>query len=169
VDLVRLKSGRQLLIRPIRPDDGARLAVAYDRLSPESRYKRFLAPKPHLSSSDVRYLVDIDGASHVALLATSPDDAGHILGVGRYVALPDDPQAAEFAIVVADHVQGEGLGTELLERMADAAVKNGFTRFHAMMLADNEPAHRLLRRLAKHQARSRTIGPVDEFEIDLAA
>ncbi len=39
------------------------------------------------------------------------------------------------------------------------------------MLADNEPAHRLVRRLARRQPRSRNVGPLDEFEfeIDLAA
>lgn len=169
MELVRLKSGREMLIRPIRPDDGARLQVAHERLSPESRYRRFLAAKPHLNSHEVRYLVDIDGSSHVALVATGPDDAGWILGVGRYVRLPDDPEAAEFAIVVADHIQGEGLATQLLERLADAAVRNGFTRFQATVLADNEPAHRLVRRLARHQARSRNVGPLDEYEIELAA
>ena len=83
--------------------------------------------------------------------------------------MPDDPQAAEFAIVVADHIQGEGLATELLERLAGAAVRHGFTRFRATMLADNEPAHRLVQRLAQRQPRSRNVGPLDEFEIDLAA
>jgi acetyltransferase len=169
VDLISLKSGRQVLIRPIRPEDGTRLQVAYDQLSPESRYRRFLAAKPHLSSSEVRYLVNIDGRSHVALVATTPDDAGHILAVGRYVRLPEDPQAAEFAVVVGDDIQGEGLGTELLERLADAAVNHGFTRFHATMLADNEPAHRLVHRLAKRQAQLRKVGHLDEYDIELAA
>jgi RimJ/RimL family protein N-acetyltransferase len=169
MELVRLQSGREVLIRPIRPDDATRLQIAYERLSPESRYRRFLALKPYLTQSEVRYLVDIDGRSHVALIARSPDDAGHILAVGRYVAVPDDPHAAEFAIVVADHIQGEGLGTELLDRLAGAAVRNGFTRFRATMFADNEPAHRLVRRLAQRQPRSRNVGPLDEFEIDLAA
>lgn len=169
MELVRLKNGREVLIRPIRPDDGARLQVAHDRLSPLTRYRRFLASKPRLSPTEVRYLVDIDGSSHVALIATSPDDTGWILAVGRFVRLADEPTAAEFAIVVADHIQGQGLGTELLERLADAAVACGITRFRATMLAENEPAHRLVRRLARRQARTRRGGPVEEIEIDLAA
>ena len=169
MELVRLKSGRQVLIRPIRPEDGARLQVAHDRLSPETKYRRFLAAKPHLSAGEVRYLVNIDGRTHVALVATSQDDSGWILGVGRYVRLPDDPGGAEFAVVVADHIQGEGLGTELLERLADVAVSHGFTRLYATVLADHEPAHRLVHRLAKRQARLRKVGNLDEYEIDLAA
>jgi GNAT superfamily N-acetyltransferase len=169
VELIRLKSGRPIMVRQIRPEDGARLQLAYDRLSPESRYRRFLSAKPHLSAGDVRYLVNTDGRNHVALVATSPDDAGWILGVGRYVRLPEDPEAAEFAVAVADHIQGEGLGTALLDRLAELAVANGFGRFHATMLADNEPAHRMVQRLARHQARLRKVGHLDEFEIDLAA
>lgn len=169
MELIRLKSGREVLIRHIRPEDGECLQLAYDHLSPESRYRRFLAAKPHLSASEVRYLVNADGHTHVALIATRPDDAGSILGVGRYVRLPEDPEAAEFAIVVGDPFQGEGLGTELLERLADVAVAHGVTRFHATMLAENEPAHRLLHRLGKRQARLRRVGHLDEYEIDLAA
>lgn len=169
MERIRLKSGREVLIRPIEPEDGARLQAAYERLSPESRYRRFLAPKPHLSASEVRYLVNTDGRSHVALIATSADDRGLILAVGRYVALPEEPHAAEFAVVVGDPFQGEGLGGELLERLADIAVEHGFTHFHATMLADNEPAHRVVHRLAKRQARLRKVGHLDEYEIELAA
>jgi acetyltransferase len=169
VERIHLKSGREVVIRPIRPEDGPHLQAAFDHLSPESRYRRFLTGKPHLSSSEVRYLVNIDGRTHVALVAVSPHDPNWILGVGRYVTLPEDPGAAEFAVVVGDPFQGEGLGTALLERLADTAVAHGFTRFHATMLADNEPAHRLLQRLDKRQARLRKVGHLDEYEIDLAA
>jgi RimJ/RimL family protein N-acetyltransferase len=169
MELVRLKSGKEVLIRPIRSDDGPRLKLAYDRLSPESRYRRFLVAKPHLSSSEVRYLVEIDGQRHVALVATSPDDAGNILAVGRFVSLPEDPGAAEFAIVVADHLQGQGLATALLERLADEALRRGIRRFRATMLADNEPVHRLIRRLARRQPVTLQRGPIDEVEIELAA
>jgi RimJ/RimL family protein N-acetyltransferase len=169
VEQLSLKSGRDVLIRPIRADDALRLQVAHGRLSPESRYRRFLTAKPQLTPSEVRYLTEVDGSAHFALIATSPDDAGHILAVGRYVQLPDDPHAAEFAIVVADHIQGEGLATELLERLANAGARNGFRRFTATILADNEPAHRLVHRLAKYQSRLRKNGYLDEFEIDMAA
>jgi protein lysine acetyltransferase len=169
VELIRLKSGREVLVRPIRPDDGPRLKTAYDRLSPESRYRRFLVAKPHLSSSEVRYLVDIDGQRHVALAATSPDESGDILAVGRFVSLPEDPGAAEFAIVVADHLQGQGLATELLERLADVALRRGIRRFKATLFADNEPVHRLVRRLARRQPVTHQRGAIDEIEIELAA
>ena len=69
MESIRLHDGTQVLIRRIHADDGPRLQAAHERLSAATKYRRFLAPKPHLSASDVRYLVDVDGASHVALVA----------------------------------------------------------------------------------------------------
>ncbi len=169
MERVTLKSGRQVLIRPIRPDDASRLTNAYDHLSPRSRYQRFLAPKPHLSATDIRYLVEIDGRNHVALIATSTEDPDVILGVGRFVQLPEDPGAAEFAIVVGDPYQGEGLGSLLLDRLADRALELGLERFRATTLTENEPAQRLMRRLAHRQTHRRTVGHLYEFEFQLAA
>src|SRR5437764_9868751 len=113
MDAFRLHDGTIALIRPIQADDGPRLSAAYDRLSPEARYRRFLAPKPHLRPSEVRYLVEIDGDQHFALVATLEDDPERIIAVARFVRLREDPNAAEFAVVVGDAWQGQGLATEL--------------------------------------------------------
>ena len=140
---IRLRTGRDVRIRQIRPSDAHALKLAYARLSPRSKYQRFLAPKPQLSTADTRYLTEVDGEHHYALVATPADEPELIIGVGRYVRLSDDPLTAEFAIVVGDEFQGEGLATELLERLAAAAREGGVERFTATMLADNRPAHRL--------------------------
>jgi hypothetical protein len=50
MDKLRLKCGTEVTIRPIQPGDGPRLRAAYGRLSPLSRYRRFLAAKPYLSA-----------------------------------------------------------------------------------------------------------------------
>lgn len=167
MDLARLRSGRQVAIRPIRPDDGPRLQVAYRRLSERSKYSRFLALKPHLTTSEARYLVGVDGTDHVALVATPPDDHGQILGVARFVRLPDDPAAAELAIVVGDAHQRDGLATVLMERLAAVAEERGIHRFHATMLAANVAAHRLVRSMAGEVVGERREGTVDEIDINL--
>jgi RimJ/RimL family protein N-acetyltransferase len=171
---VRLRSGREVLIRPIRPDDGDRLSAAYDRLSPQSQYRRFFGPKPHLSPREIRYLVEVDGGDHFALVATVPSEAPtaareQIIAVARFVRLPNDPYSAEPAIVVGDRFQGEGLATNLLLRLADAARERGISRFRATVLADNVPACRLVRGLTRAAAREQSLGTVTQTEIDLRA
>jgi RimJ/RimL family protein N-acetyltransferase len=168
MDHVRLHTGREVIIREIRPEDQAGLRAAYDRLSPQSQYRRFLAPKPHLSEAETRYLVQIDGSDHYALVATPAERPDYILGVARFVRLPEDPGAAEMAVVVGDEFQGEGLASAVLERLAEAARARGVARFRATMLAENVPAHRMVRRLARGVARERHIGYTLEIELDLA-
>ena len=167
MDVVRLRSGREVAIRPIRPHDTKALRDAYDHLSPETKYRRFLAPKPHLGPSDIRYLVDIDRADHYALVATPAERSDWILGVARFVRLPEDPQSAELAVVVGDPFQGEGLATELLARLAAPARERGIIRFRATMLAHNVPAHKLVRRFAGPDAHERLLGPTVEVEAPL--
>lgn len=166
MDVVTLQNGRQVVIRPIQADDGPRLKKAYDQLSPQAKYRRFLAVKPQLSEGDVRYLISADGSDHVALVVTPVDRPEWIIAVARFVRLADDTSAAELAIVVGDPFQGDGLGTELLERLAEEALARGILRLKATVLADNVPVHRLLRHGVAHE---RHLGPIDEVEIDLAA
>lgn len=167
--MVTLNSGRQVAIRPIAPGDGPALSAAYDRLSDETKYRRFMAVKPHLSGTDLRYLTNIDGARHVALVATEVDRPNQILAVARFVRLADDPETAEFAIVVGDPYQGDGMGSALMRRLADAAVSCGVKRLLGTMLANNTAAHKLTRRLAGELAHERHFGPVDELEVELAS
>jgi RimJ/RimL family protein N-acetyltransferase len=169
MDTFTLPSGREVAIRSIRPDDGERLKAGYRALSPRSKYQRFLAPKPRLTEMDTRYLVDVDGIDHFALVATTVDDPDWIIGVARFIRLDEDPDMAEFAIVVGDPYQREGLGTALLARLGEEALERGIHRFRATTLAENIPVHKLLRRVADGLAREKHLGTVDEIEVDLAA
>jgi GNAT superfamily N-acetyltransferase len=138
VENVRLKSGLAVDIRALEPTDGPALNAAYERLSDETKYKRFMAAKPHI-------------------------------GVARFVRLPEDPEIAEFAIVIGDPYQGDGLGSALMSRLAQAATGHGVKRLRGTMLAENIGAHKLTRRLAGELAHERRFGSVDELEIELAA
>ncbi len=169
MDSVRLRSGRQVVIRPIRSADGAALAAAHDRLSPQSIYRRYLAPKPHLSLAETRYLVEINGVDHLALVATPAENADEILAVARCVRLADAPEIAEFAIVVGDAYQHEGLGSALMDRLAAAALVQGITHFRATVLAENGPARALVHSLPGDIVAARHEGIVDEFDVRLSA
>lgn len=144
----RLADGRQVLLRPIRGDDKRRLAHAFSRLSPETVRLRFLAPKARLSSAELRYLTEVDGTDHVALLAVMGHDPRQIVGVARYVRWPDRPGDAEVAVVIGDPWHGQGLGRHMGMVLADIARANGVRRFTASLLSDNRAAHRLFSRIS---------------------
>jgi GNAT superfamily N-acetyltransferase len=132
------------LIRPIRPGDKEALRRAHGLLSRETIYRRFLSAKPRLTAADLRYLTEVDGVNHIALIAEYADHPGWIAGVARCVRFADDPETAEFAIVVGDALQRRGLGTKLAEAVAEAARLQGIRRFSATALADNDAARHLI-------------------------
>lgn len=163
--------GRVVVIRPIRPDDVERLRALHGRLSALTRYRRFMTAKPRLSDADAAYLANIDGWDHYALVATfaelEDDNAAPIIAVARFVRTPEDAATAEFAIVVADDWQGEGIGSELMGRLVDAAVTRGVARFEATMLADNVAIQRLSERFAAGPLRRLRRGNTFEVRFDL--
>src|SRR3712207_1907803 len=161
------KDGTRIAFRHIRPDDKGRLSVALGRLSPESRHRRFLMPKPRFSSSELRYLTEIDGFDHVAIVAVDATDPESIIGVGRFVRLREEPDTAEAAIVVGDAFQGQGLGRELGRRMADEALERGVRRFTATLLSDNDASQRLFASISS-RLEARTAHGLRELVMDLA-
>jgi ribosomal protein S18 acetylase RimI-like enzyme len=140
-----------ITIRPIRPEDKDILAAGFALLSDETRRRRFLAPKPRLTAGDLRYLTEIDGCDHAALVAIDHGDpALGTVGVARYVRLADEPTTAEMSIVVGDCYQGRGLGKALADRLIAVARENGIEHFTASVLADNDPAQRLIAHMTQH-------------------
>jgi RimJ/RimL family protein N-acetyltransferase len=164
-----LHDGTRIVLRPIEPGDKARLSVALGRLSQETIRRRFLAAKPRLTAGELRYLTEVDGRNHLALVVLPADDPDSIVAVARCVLLPDTPDTAEFAIVVGDAFQGRGLGTLLARELAAAARRAGIRRFAATMLGDNEPIRRLMHTITAHLEVDRIDHGVREVVVDLAA
>jgi RimJ/RimL family protein N-acetyltransferase len=142
-----LSDGTQVTIRPIAPGDKQELQDGLHRLSARTVQQRFLVPKVRFTSSELRYLTEVDGHDHLALVAESERWPGTIVAVARYVRLAGEPDTAEAAIVVADELHGLGLGTLLADRLAADAAVHGVRRFTAEMLGENRAARRLMERL----------------------
>ena len=159
-----------VVIRPIRPADRALLTDGLARLSPESTRRRFLAPKPRFSARELTYLTEVDGRDHVALVAVYADDPTRLAAVGRFVRSLDDPTSAEAAIVVADELQGQGLGRRMGHALADAARSRGIERFTATLLSDNVAAQRLFASISR-RLETTSAGGIRELvaELELAA
>lgn len=143
--VVALRDGTRVLIRPVVPDDKDRFVDGFARLSPRSRYRRFMSPIDELTPDMLRYFTEVDYVDHfayVALLADEPEQPG--VGAARYVRLPDDPQIAEAAVTIVDDYQGRGLGTLLLDALGAVALENGITKFRGYALEENRPMLDLL-------------------------
>ena len=141
-ELVELRDARRIVVRRIRADDKDEFVRSFERLSPESRYRRFLHPMARLSDEDLVYLTEIDHHDHEALVALDAD-TGAGVGVARFVRA-EDPAVAEVAVTVTDDWQGLGVGTVLLERLVDRARQEGVSRFCALIQADNRRSLELM-------------------------
>jgi RimJ/RimL family protein N-acetyltransferase len=139
--------------------------VLFERLTPESRRRRFLSPKPALTTRELAFLTDVDHLAHEAIAAVDQRD-GSIVGVARYVGVADRPGVADVAVEVVDEIQNLGVGTALVARLVDRARANGITLLTATTLWENRPARALMRRLG---FRARTShGPEIELELELS-
>ena len=143
-----LRDGSPVRVRPVRPDDKARLLAGLAGLSEASRYRRFMGGTPTLDASQLRYLTEVDQVNHLAWGAVDPrDPAEPGVGVARCVRLSGEPAVAEVAVAVVDAWQGRGLGTLLLGVLSRAAADAGIGTFRGYVLAENQPMMKLLREL----------------------
>jgi RimJ/RimL family protein N-acetyltransferase len=165
----QLPDGTQILIRPIEATDKLRLSVALSRLSRETIRARFLAAKPRLTSAELRYLTEVDGHDHIALVATLASDPESIVAVARCVRFSDAPDTAEFAIVVGDPLQGRGLGSLLARELAAAARSAGIRRFSATMAGENVAVRRLIAHFTRTLEHEHVSHGVREVVVELAA
>lgn len=150
---VALPDGRQVIIRPIRPEDAPLLLEAFaTQFGEHSRYLRFLTPKKRLSPSELAYFTDVDHDEHEAFGALDPE-TGAGVGIARFVRERPDATKAEAAVAVADSWQGRGLGGALLDRLAARARETGVESFTASLLASNRAMLALFGRLGKMEVR----------------
>lgn len=138
-----------LRFRLIRPTDAPLIQDAFRRLSPESRYNRFLTAKRRLNGATLRHLTTCDGIDHVAITALRFHGwrgEQEIVGVARFVRL-EDPTQAELAVAVIDACQERGIGGLLVRRLCQAARERGIARFHAYTMPENSRMIRLAQRI----------------------
>lgn len=130
---VVLRDGSTLHVRPVRPEDEARLGELHDRLSRESLYFRFFSI-PKVNPAEVARLLNADQERRFVLVGES---GGHISAVASYDRDDRAPDRAEVAFTIADALQGRGVGTRMLEMLADVARDHRIRTFEAYVLAEN--------------------------------
>ena len=132
----QIRSGCDVEIRALRPDDKDDMLAAVGRTGTQSLQRRFFVVKRGFSENEIAFFMNIDFANHVALVALA-DEGGRkvIIGGGRYIIT--EPGQAEIAFVVIDDYQGQGIGTLLMRHLAVIARKAGLKALIADVLPEN--------------------------------
>jgi len=158
-----LDDGTAAWIWPLQSEDREALSEGYEHLSAITRYHRFLASVPHLSSTLLDHLVDdVDGIDHVALalVVIDVDHVGEPVGVARMIRYEQQPTAADVAVTVLDEWQGRGVATALLHELIRQRPV-GVTRVVTTVAADNGPSLAMLRRLGETTVTTAGINRLD--------
>ncbi|SCL31002.1 Acyl-CoA synthetase (NDP forming) [Micromonospora nigra] len=131
---VLLSDGTTVQLRPIDPSDGPGVVAMHSRFSERTRYLRYFSPYPRIPERDLHRFVNVDHRDREALVVLAGEQ---IVAVGRYERLGPAAPDAEVAFVVEDAYQGRGIGSVLLEHLADAARRHGIVNFVAEVLPAN--------------------------------
>ena len=161
-----LGDGRVLAFGPVTPASKGVIQDAVGRMSPQTSRHRFFTVRHALSERELQSLTDVDGRDRFAIGASVRNADGGVEGVGvaRFARSAAEPNAAEFAIVVVDAYQGQGIGKRLLHALARAALARGIDRLRGTVLNDNDAMIGLLRRHAPGLVRF-DVG--DELEVEV--
>lgn len=139
-ELVTLPNGRELLIRPIRPEDEAPLQATFTLLQPEEIRQRFLYSMKELNPAMAARLVRPNAKTEFALVAAEPLPPGEAL-IGAVARISIDPASndAEYAILVSHYIAGMGLGRLLMRKIVRWARNRKLRRVYGEVLGSNLP------------------------------
>jgi acetyltransferase len=144
----RMRDGREIVVRPIRPEDEPAHHALIARMTPDDLRARFFSYVRELRHAQMARLTQVDYDREMAFIATAPGPEGvpETLGVVRTVTDPDN-QSAEFAILVRSDLKGQGLGRLLMTRIIEYCRSRGTAEITGMILASNHGMLGLARQL----------------------
>ena len=141
------RKGKQLLLRPIRPEDEPALQAFVRQMQPEDVRMRFFAPLKEIDHRFAARLSQIDYDREMALVAIDPEaDGTSIWGVMR-ISADASGASAEYAGSVRSDLKGQGLGRLLMEEILDCAKRRGISEVWGEVLAENQGMLVLARKL----------------------
>lgn len=141
------RGGLEILIRPMRTDDGPLLRSLFEVLSPRSIYFRFFAPLKTLSDEMIERLTRIDHDQDIVLVAAQKTAEGErILGVFRLMG-QSGQTGGELAIIVGDPWQGKGVAAKLFEHGIFIAKERGIGSVYGVVMGENRTVLTIARRL----------------------
>ena len=146
---ITLRDGREVTLRAIVEADAPEIVHAFERLSAQSRYYRFMQHKRQLDDAALQRGVRPRPGRDFVFVATIPAaDTIDIVGAAQYVQSGDaNAKTCEFAITVADDWRGSGLGTRLLASLVRRARRDGYETMEGLVIAENTAMLALARKL----------------------
>lgn len=146
---ISLRDGREVTLRAIVEADATEIVQAFERLSAESRYYRFMRYKKKIDCASLERGVRPQPGSEFAFVATIPAADGiDIVGAGQYVRAGEgNDRTCEFAITVAEDWRGSGLATRLLASLVRRARRDGYETMEGWVMAQNTPMLAVARKL----------------------
>ncbi|UQD68834.1 GNAT family N-acetyltransferase [Bradyrhizobium japonicum] len=155
----KLRDGRLIEIRALRPDDEFGMLAALEETSAQSLQRRFFVTKRHFSEQERAFFMEPDFRNHVALVACTEDEGRNtIVGGGRYVVF--EPGRAETAFVVIDAWQGRGVGGLLTRHLIAIAREAGLTELTAEVLPENTAMRHVFDKFGFKPATTREPGAI---------
>jgi RimJ/RimL family protein N-acetyltransferase len=155
----RLRNGALLEIRALRPSDRAGMLAAIGRASKETLYRRFFGPKQSFSEREIEFFLNVDFASHVALVALLSEGGGQVIvGGARYIV--SQPGRAELAFVIDDLHQKLGIATHLITHLIKIAGAAELKELVAEVLPENLPMLKVFTRCGLAMSTRRERGVV---------
>jgi acetyltransferase len=151
ISTARLADRTPVVIRPIRPEDEPLIVIFHESLSEESVYHRYFSAlklSQRVAHERLTRICFNDYDREIALVAENTDaktGQKQILGVGRLSRLHGLDEA-EFALLVSDRFQKQGLGTELLKRLVQIGRAEKLARINAVILSDNHAMQHVSRK-----------------------
>jgi len=145
-DTFTLSNGADIPFRTLRPEDAPALQRVHSRCSERTIYLRFFGSLEELPDEKAQHFASVDGVDRVGLVALDPEDPNEIIAVVRYDRKPDD-ERAEYAAIVEDRWQDQGVGSALTRQLIDAAKDKGVRFFYALVKGKNTRMLNILRHL----------------------
>ena len=150
--MLTLYDGREVLLRPMRPEDGEGLKDAFAATDEADRRMRLFTSLRELSNEMAARLTQIDYDREMALVAVDPREPRKLLGGARIIADPDN-RTAEYAVSVRSAMKGTGLGPKVLARVLDYAEQRGIQQVWGTVLRENKPMLAVCERLGFRRQR----------------
>lgn len=169
-EMQRLANGREVLIRPIRPEDALPLRAGFALLQPDEIRQRFLYALKELTPEMADRLTRPDPRREFAIVAAEPLPPGEaLIGAVARVAITDGTRDAEFAILVSRFINGMGLGRHLMRRLVRWTRGKKLQHLHGDVLELNQPMLALAESLGFSRTHNQDMSGLVRVVLDLKA